>query len=621
LDGLLIGEPHWCAGGLRSRVRNAWGGCVVAIEIVLDDALNKVRGTVAAILEVRQRFGKHDQGFLDVYPTARNERTALGTSEFLMCLLLPMDAVVGTRHEQEFSLDGLLSSEELKQLILDDIKYVITEITRDRRNPGAQAAPLFDVEAPYLDGKPYAYTEKGIQKKVTFSESIDAASFYLASFVLLKKHLKPLLTTRWEGHTLLDWVEQVIVFCHRFLKSKIYDGWAFFEAGTSERSDERSLLFFTWTATEAITTAAEAGEREAQELLNQVLIPKTLPEIHKRLDAFSYKSPGETQEALSLLYTMTHLVIIASLLRSEATQGLEKMIKASSEYWDHLKNDLLADKEGELSNIYHFREFMIVDIGIYPLYLRSLFLALQNPNLSTDAIGDVEQELTSAYYDLLNMYPRPQTGESVQSPLADFTKWNLLGSNAKGGVHFIFLTERVIEAYSSVILHLLPQQPLEDEAMTLQMTFQAGAFRRLFSGMINTLRQELKEEIEKGIERRLERFRMDLLKEIPQSKKTGLAIGPPTAEQTNTFKDLLAGAKVLLNPKLAELASPTRMPPSEKIEAMRAKVEEWTAANFSHQLDMQKAIDELQQFQSMWDEGTVDFARKRPQGKDRKKEA
>lgn len=598
----------------------------MAVEIVLDDALNKVRGTVAAILEVRQRFGKHDRGFLDVYWTAKNERTALGTSEFLMCLLLPMDAVIGTRHEQEFSLDGLLSTEELKQLILDDIKYVITEITRDRRNPAPQPAPVFDTATPYLDGKPYAYTERGIKKTITFAESIDAASFYLSSFVLLKKHLKSLLATRWEGHTLLDWVEQVIGFCLRFLRSKIYDGWAFFEQGASERPDERSLLFFTWTATEAITTAADAGEKEAKELLNEVLMAKTLPKIEEKLDAFPDKGghaeTQDNQEALSLLYTMTHLVIIASLLKSRATQGIEKIIKASFDSWDHLRNKLLADKEGELSNTYHSREFMIVDIGIYPLYLRSLFLALQNPYLSAEATQDLEQELTSAYSDLVNMYPRPQAGDDVQAPLADFTKWNLLGSNAKGGVHFIFLTERVIEAYSSVIVHLLPQQSHEDETMTISMTFQADTFRRLFSGMANTLRQEFRKEIEKDIERRLERFRADLLKEIPQSKKTVTAMGLlPTEEQKNELKDLLAVAKILLNPKLGELASPTLTPPSEKIDDMRAKVEKWVGANFPHQLEIKEAIAELQQFQGMWDEGTVDFARKKPQGKERRKEA
>src|SRR4029077_8867460 len=135
------------------------------------------------------------------------------------------------------------------------------------------------------------------------------------------------------------------------------------------------------------------------------------------------------------------------------------------------------------------------------------------------AVGELEQELTSAYNDLLNMYPRPQTGDSAQPPLTDFTKWNLLGSNAKGGVHFIFLTERVIEAYSSVVLHLRPRQPLEEDAMTIQMTFQAESFRRMLSVMANALRQDLKKEIGQEIDRRLESIRADLLKAAPQSKR------------------------------------------------------------------------------------------------------
>lgn len=592
----------------------------MAVDIVPEDAVRKLTDTVGAVFEVRQRFWRNkEQGFLDVYKGARNERTALGTSEFLMCLLLPMDAVAGSPgFKHYFDVPSVLRSEEHKQIILNDIQFIISEITRER-GEAADSKPVFGTKTAYIDGKPYAYDDTAVT--TGYAESIDAASFFLSTCVLLKRYMPDLLTTRWEGHALSDWVDQIIRACLDFLDARARgDAWGFFESGLDMEPDEASLLFFTWTATEAIVTAAEAGEPAAVELRSSFLIPRTLPEIETRIEelaAADAKKIEEPEKLLPLLYRMTHLLIIASLLGSRS-DAIEQVIEHSFEYWRWIREALLSDTEGRLANRYQFGKFKILDIGLYPLYFRSLFLALSRADLGDTLVGKLERQLSEAYYDLLKMAPREPKGKEAQDELAGFAKWRYLGSNAEGGLHFIFLTERVVEAYASLVSYLVSTDS-RDEELTIPFTLRAEAIH----GLMDSLAARIRADLERRIDDRIDGLRKDLLEEAGGQRtrrRRGTRFSGPTAEQLAQYEELTALSKFLVNPHTGGLLKPKKAPPGARIKKMAAHLDETAGKSFGTQNQIRKEIGALEAFVELWDEETREKATKRLQEKDQDQE-
>jgi len=130
------------------------------LRISLEDVAGKVEGTVMALLEIRHLCG--DLGFLDLYVTARNERSPLTTSEYLMSVLLPVEVFsYSPAHRDRFSMPRLLQeaykrfSADIAPLVEDDIGYIATEfLGRD-----------FDAKEPPPNiGRPYTYRKNAHRK-------------------------------------------------------------------------------------------------------------------------------------------------------------------------------------------------------------------------------------------------------------------------------------------------------------------------------------------------------------------------------------------------------------------------------------------------------------------------